>query len=515
MTEIKRKNISVTDFGAIGDGKTNDSKAFKKAINFLNEQKNSVINFSLISGGVIEVPAGHFLIDSQIMKSNITIKGKGIGKTILSPYFNNNNKFLFDVKGTDTENRLVNFELKELSIMPSAEYQYNIELDSDLRYPASIINFSYTSSCRLSNIMISGFSGTAIKLKEHYDSSIDNVQLLGCGSNSYNSIYITVGTSDGTNALHITNPRFESCSAIRFKGKNRKFQREIQFLGGKFENTNIIYEGTSSVNFIGTHFTWFSKVPLLNIIFNSTTESYGLKFIGCSFLSLGLGSLVNGYGVKPKFLGCSIKGFKKVAENGSFEFSSCEFYDCSAPILNCDNMSTITNNEFTTISGLDNEFAIKISSNCLVTGNKFRGFLNQNIIALLIIGADNKVYFNEILSVDIGIFLQSKSTGNDIFNNKGLTKGSDNNWSSINNVQEFFSLHVPHFSKSVEGNLKYDVNEKKMFLYKDKITKFDIIPTGQIENVKLLKANEINSSNLANLYNELINKMIASGYMKP
>lgn len=65
---------SVTNFGAIGDGTTDCTDAFKRAI----EQ---------VESGVIEIPAGHYLISDilWIRKSGIVLRGAGPGKTVIAP----------------------------------------------------------------------------------------------------------------------------------------------------------------------------------------------------------------------------------------------------------------------------------------------------------------------------------------------------------------------------------------------------------------------------------------------
>ncbi len=69
---IPAERISVTDFGAKGDGHTDDTAAFKSA---------------LIAGAgkVINVPAGRFVLSDRlrIETSNLVLRGAGPGKTIL------------------------------------------------------------------------------------------------------------------------------------------------------------------------------------------------------------------------------------------------------------------------------------------------------------------------------------------------------------------------------------------------------------------------------------------------
>jgi ribosomal protein L21E len=68
---IPSASISVADFGAKGDGRTDDTAAFKKAI-------------AAGAGKVIQVPAGRFLLSDilRIQVSNLVLRGAGPGQTI-------------------------------------------------------------------------------------------------------------------------------------------------------------------------------------------------------------------------------------------------------------------------------------------------------------------------------------------------------------------------------------------------------------------------------------------------
>ena len=68
---IPAEKISVIDFGAKGDGKTDDTAAFKKAL-------------AAGAGKVIEVPAGRYIFSDRffIRTSNLVLRGAGSGKTV-------------------------------------------------------------------------------------------------------------------------------------------------------------------------------------------------------------------------------------------------------------------------------------------------------------------------------------------------------------------------------------------------------------------------------------------------
>jgi len=70
--------ISVKDFGAVGDGTTDDTTSIQAAINAMHTA----------GGGQVYFPAGTYLTGALTMYSNIAIKGAGMGQTILKPSAN-------------------------------------------------------------------------------------------------------------------------------------------------------------------------------------------------------------------------------------------------------------------------------------------------------------------------------------------------------------------------------------------------------------------------------------------
>ena len=69
----KEKEYDLKSFGAKGDGKSNDTKAFEKAVS--KASKN---------GGTINVPPGTYLVDKTVeLFENVSIKGSGASNTII------------------------------------------------------------------------------------------------------------------------------------------------------------------------------------------------------------------------------------------------------------------------------------------------------------------------------------------------------------------------------------------------------------------------------------------------
>lgn len=488
--QLSQKSTKITskEFGADGRDNLDSSKKINNAIDFLNNG-DSIIDFSTINGGTVELPEGIFYFDdSIIMKSNLKIVGQGQGKTILVPRFKNVDKFLFDVRGTDTNNRLCNFEIRDLSIMPTAEYQYAIMKDVTRRYEASIFNFEYTTSCRITDVIISGFGGCAIKGIEMYDSVLNGLTVLGCGDDTHNSIVLTSGISDGCNAIHFDNFRFEHCSNLKIESLETKFLREIQFGIGKFEQTGIEFKGVSNINFVGSHFTW-SDVDNYLLKFkarDSGAESYGIKFVGCSFItanSIYAKFSINNSDCRVNFTACNIKGFESPIQGDNYVLSSNEFYNCKMPIFSLKSNNIIKDN-LILASVPNGNYLFEIESN--------------NIIAL------NRTLPEQDLPVNV------KGNTNELLWNNGFTFSGSTNWDASNNYQKFNSLKAPHNTEMERGNIRYDVNTKKLSFYNG--TAWNNVLSNQVEFVAPINTQAV--SNVVQQFNELITKLVASGIMK-
>src|SRR5689334_21202322 len=70
---VYTSQIDVTKFGAVGDGKTDNTKAFRDAIRKCKKNQ------------AVYIPAGTYLLTDSLVigKSNICIRGAGAGKTKL------------------------------------------------------------------------------------------------------------------------------------------------------------------------------------------------------------------------------------------------------------------------------------------------------------------------------------------------------------------------------------------------------------------------------------------------
>jgi polygalacturonase len=73
--KAKTDNFNIKDYGAIGDGKTLNTKAIQKAIDACHQQ----------NGGTVIIPAGVFICSTLELKSNVTLHVTAGGKLLGSP----------------------------------------------------------------------------------------------------------------------------------------------------------------------------------------------------------------------------------------------------------------------------------------------------------------------------------------------------------------------------------------------------------------------------------------------
>ncbi|HEY8353530.1 MAG TPA: glycosyl hydrolase family 28-related protein [Methylophilaceae bacterium] len=76
--KLREIDVSVKDFGAVGDGATNDSPAFQAAVNYVSSR----------GGGTIRVPHGVYRFDSAVTinRGGITIAGDSVLEEFLGPH---------------------------------------------------------------------------------------------------------------------------------------------------------------------------------------------------------------------------------------------------------------------------------------------------------------------------------------------------------------------------------------------------------------------------------------------
>lgn len=87
--------VNVTEFGARGDGLTDDTRSFQRALDYLEAN----------GGGVLDIPAGIYNVSDLSVKAPTTFDGVG-RKTCIINHVSNGTLFTFDSTGTSELNGL-------------------------------------------------------------------------------------------------------------------------------------------------------------------------------------------------------------------------------------------------------------------------------------------------------------------------------------------------------------------------------------------------------------------------
>lgn len=103
--------VSVKDFGAVGNGTTDDTAAIQAAINYVQT----------IGGGIVMFPSATYKIlgTLSVTKGNVTLQGQNKQGTIL--FFSNGTADCITVVGTSYASQLYGFEMKNLFINHSGK----------------------------------------------------------------------------------------------------------------------------------------------------------------------------------------------------------------------------------------------------------------------------------------------------------------------------------------------------------------------------------------------------------
>lgn len=94
-----RDFVSVQDFGAVGNGTTNDTAAIQAAIDYARAQSGNV--FPSDHGGIVYFPAGYYLTNTLTLPSGVTLQGSGRWSTILKKADPNAATYVIQTEGYD------------------------------------------------------------------------------------------------------------------------------------------------------------------------------------------------------------------------------------------------------------------------------------------------------------------------------------------------------------------------------------------------------------------------------
>jgi len=181
-----REVVSVKDFGAVGDGITDDTAAIQAAINYANSVWSVVSGYN--RGGVtIIIPAGAYRVSGLVLKNGASLKGAGRWQTVLLMTQNG---------GTMFKNASASSQLSADTVFWTEYADFSIYPDPVVTFTTNTVMWNMTgfSRCVWRNFG-NVFRGNVISWQ------MTGATLAGSGgpSNWYNSFYevFTEGVSTG------------------------------------------------------------------------------------------------------------------------------------------------------------------------------------------------------------------------------------------------------------------------------------------------------------------------------
>lgn len=155
-----RESVSVKDFGAVGDGVTDDSAAIQAAIEAV---RNS-------GGGVVNIPAGTFKANDLVLYTGISLVGAGGRATILIPNATDNTKLISvyslsfspPAEGLQAFITIQGLFLSGVATKNSTSNQHGIWLEPALLGVADATPIIGISNVIIENVVVSNMSGRGI-----------------------------------------------------------------------------------------------------------------------------------------------------------------------------------------------------------------------------------------------------------------------------------------------------------------------------------------------------------------
>lgn len=155
MAEATQENqtmINVKDFGAAGDGKTDDTPALKAAVNALTQ------------GGTLLFPIGTYLISSSVSfeKNQITICGEGNASQIVYTYEQQEEDTIYDASLFVFPSGHSQITIKDLALQYTGTFFPNVE-DSY----KGVVNGICIAACtdvRIRRVEVQGFNSSGISI---------------------------------------------------------------------------------------------------------------------------------------------------------------------------------------------------------------------------------------------------------------------------------------------------------------------------------------------------------------
>lgn len=192
MQDKLRESVSVKDFGAVGDGVTDDTSAIQAAVNALFPAMN---NFA--KAPALHFPAGNYLISSGIIinsqlvnpagQSPIHIYGDGIFSTTITAKAGSAINAMFEFRGPVAGSSTWETTIRDMDIQCGDNANYGIAGFTDARVPY----------LQLTNVFIRDPLIDGISIRDAYGMIFQHVTVRGAGRDGFALYNGSVGQNNG------------------------------------------------------------------------------------------------------------------------------------------------------------------------------------------------------------------------------------------------------------------------------------------------------------------------------
>jgi hypothetical protein len=286
ITNIKAIIASVKDFGAVGDGTTDDTSAFQSAFNALSFIAPGSVTGAPGAGGTIYVPAGTYRISSKLatQASNVNFMGAGSGRSILK---------------LASGSALADYML-EFAAVSANTYVQNLRIGGfsvDLQGSSTAKGIhlgSLSDGCSVKDVWVYNFKNTALQVDSN-QSGLNYIST-GCRFENVNVAPMYATTTPAIVLDTIQQMTFDCC---KFYGSNGS--------GGRSQTTGVILRGNSvSVVFNNCSFSSWGATNSttqfgLDVQYNATSAAAPrwCVLIDCTFEFCSSGLRLNGQSGSP------------------------------------------------------------------------------------------------------------------------------------------------------------------------------------------------------------------------
>ena len=334
-----RQTVSVMDFGAKGDGTTDDTAAIQAAINAATASAAAVTGTL-----IVEFPAGVYKVTSTLTITTYFIRLQGIGQPIIKIFHNNDvisctgipntsvnprNKMIFDslVFNTNTGNS------------PLSVIRFGTNSGSTPTYINSV-NDAEISNCVFDQItatyVIDNNRGYGLVIRDCQFTSLVVTAALKMRQSTSEIPYWTYAVSIyGTDFTSITG------TAIQADGGDLTvFGSIIEgcSVGGVRLGMNNAFTGAQPVSFYGVYFETNTTFHVLAENGLDTINFTGCKFVGTSALTFASAS-------QTVFTNCSSPNNTPTISGGNIKFNGCNYMQGSVGTV--DSFTTDRNIQYT------------------------------------------------------------------------------------------------------------------------------------------------------------------------